>query len=385
MNVGGETLPEVIFDTDGMPIPSLATARRPFPIPEMILQEPDEELQEVVSLLYRAAGGQSDLWLEALSRLRDSFSSDSAQLTQVNLPQKKFNLMMMAITNVDLISLDNYEAGAFDDPIGGVIAAFPGRPLSSDFHFSPEALQLRVERGFVPLEHSRFLVVAHIKDGLWTIFGLTRSPAGEPFTAQDCARFGALSSDFARIGSTLALARALKESPSAALATLNALDVPMALVHGNGDFVAANPSAQALLGDQNFPRQGQTDWVAATNEAARYGSSHYAGPLGSIKLKRLSSDPISTLGAARSYSSIDVLADLSDIRKSIEKSLDRIASTYGLTAAETDILRLIGEGNSAGNIASLRQSSKETVRAQLRAIRTKTGKSRQVELAALLT
>lgn len=372
------------FAKDGTPIPSQDTARAPFPVPELIVQEPDEALQEVVSLLYRAAGGQSDLWLEALSQLRDAFSSDSAQLTQVNLAQKKFNLMLMAVTDLDLISLDNYEAGAFDDPIGGVIAAFPGRPLSSDIHFDPDVLQFRVERGFVPFEHSRFLVVAHLKDGLWTIFGLTRSPLGEPFTPQDCARFGALSSDFARIGSTLSLARALKESPTAVLATLNALDVPLALVHGNGDFIAANPSAQSLLGSQNLPWTGEADWVAATIEAARYGLAHYTSRHGLVKLKRLSSDPINNLGAARSYSSIDVLVDLSDLRKSLEKSLDRVASTFGLTAAETDIIRLLGEGKSASEIASLRHSSKETVRAQLRAIRTKTGKSRQAELAALL-
>jgi DNA-binding CsgD family transcriptional regulator len=322
--------------------------------------------------------------LEALGRLRDAFSAGSCQITQVNVVEQKFNLMLLAIKDVDLISLDHYEATAFEDPIGGVIAAYPGRALSSDLHFAPEVLRLRLERGYVPPDHARFITVARIKDGLWTIFGLTRSQNAAPFTPEECARFGALSYDFDRIGKTLAMAKALQNSSQAAIATLSALDVPMALVQGNGDLVTLNPTAQHLLTSSALPWASSTQWVGATNDAARYGSASFDTAEGTVKLTRLSDDPMTGAGALRAYASMLVLADMSDFRDGAVKTLEQVAATYGLTPAEASILGLVGEGKSAAAIALARQSSKETIRTQLRSIRSKTGKSRLGELAALL-
>ncbi|MCP5368592.1 MAG: alpha/beta fold hydrolase [Hyphomicrobiales bacterium] len=62
-----------------------------------------------------------------------------------------------------------------------------------------------------------------------------------------------------------------------------------------------------------------------------------------------------------------------------------LARSFGLTAAETDICRLMSEGKTINETASARRRSIETVRAQVKSIYAKFGVVSQSELARLVT
>lgn len=63
--------------------------------------------------------------------------------------------------------------------------------------------------------------------------------------------------------------------------------------------------------------------------------------------------------------------------------LNQVASLFGLTTAERDVLGLLLDGLSAGQIAAQRGARLSTVRSQLRAILEKTGCTRQIDLVQL--
>jgi DNA-binding CsgD family transcriptional regulator len=377
-------MPDPRFDDLGMPLPSMAAARFPFPVPSDIVEGPDEALLEIVALMYQAAGGASALWLEALGRLRDAFGANAGQITQADLLNKRITLNTIAASGLDLITLDQYEAKAWDDPVSGLIAAFPGRPLSSDLHFLEEVCQVRVDLGQVPADYSRFMIVGHVIGASWCLTGLTKSPQDAPFTENDCARFGALSADFRRIHETIALREAVRANPDAAIAALMATDEPLGLAYGTGDVLAFNAAAQDMLGLDTPDWHHQSDWQKAVNGAANYGNSTflYAGSI--VNLRRLSDPADTTEGVSRNYSSILVLLDFSALCSDNRRALQRVSATFGLTQSEAEVLALLSDGSDAPEIAAARGISLATVKSQLRAVRTKTGKSRREELAALL-
>jgi len=62
-----------------------------------------------------------------------------------------------------------------------------------------------------------------------------------------------------------------------------------------------------------------------------------------------------------------------------------LTGLFDLTGAEVHVASGIATGGSVEEIAAARAVSRETVRTQLKSILAKTGTSRQVELALLLT
>jgi DNA-binding CsgD family transcriptional regulator len=63
---------------------------------------------------------------------------------------------------------------------------------------------------------------------------------------------------------------------------------------------------------------------------------------------------------------------------------ESLRTMYGLTPAETEVALLIAEGQAPATVAEQRGKSLDTVRSQIRSIKSKTGCRRHVELAALI-
>jgi DNA-binding CsgD family transcriptional regulator len=375
---------EQLYDESGLPIASMAVAASPFPVPSDLNEAPDGALQEILALMYRAAGGEAGLWLEALGKLRAEFSGKAAQILQVDLPDRRPILHLLAIDTFDLISLDQYEEKGFQDPINGVFFSFPGRALSSDVHFDHQAMKSRIEIGYVPPDFSRFLTLCFPIGTIWCNVGVLRSRSDPPFTVEDCTRFGTMSGDFRRIHDTIKLRLALQNSPNAAIATLSAIDLPSALLQGSGEILAVNDAAQILLGTDVPIWADQETWRLAIQNAVRYGVATLPLDRGTIKFRRLSDVTADDQGLIRSYATTFVLVDFSGLEVNGAQNLERVASTFGLTQAETIVLQHLGQGLDVGAIARRRGNSVETIRSQMRALRAKTGKSRREELAALV-
>jgi DNA-binding CsgD family transcriptional regulator len=62
-----------------------------------------------------------------------------------------------------------------------------------------------------------------------------------------------------------------------------------------------------------------------------------------------------------------------------------LTSLYGLTAAESEVARLLLDGRSVDQISDIRRTARETTRNQIKSILSKTGTSRQLDLVRLAT
>ena len=80
-----------------------------------------------------------------------------------------------------------------------------------------------------------------------------------------------------------------------------------------------------------------------------------------------------------------MIIDLDAPRTDEGVRFDLFSQTHGLTRAERDVLERVAAGLSADEIASDRQSSRETVRVQLRSIREKTNCVSRLAMTAAVT
>lgn len=78
------------------------------------------------------------------------------------------------------------------------------------------------------------------------------------------------------------------------------------------------------------------------------------------------------------------LIEFSEIDLQINEALQAATQKFGLTKSEVEIVKLLLNGEGVSEIAIKRNSSRETVRAQLRSLRAKTGAKSQVELIAII-
>lgn len=74
---------------------------------------------------------------------------------------------------------------------------------------------------------------------------------------------------------------------------------------------------------------------------------------------------------------------LIDSRKTYVLDEQLLQSSFGLTLAEANVLRLLAEGVPIGRIATARGSTIGTVRTQISTIMSKTGTHRQADLIRL--
>jgi DNA-binding CsgD family transcriptional regulator len=79
-----------------------------------------------------------------------------------------------------------------------------------------------------------------------------------------------------------------------------------------------------------------------------------------------------------------ILAALHDPGLQAAFAVDDIRDAFGLTMAEVRVAIAVADGRSLGSIARAREGSIATVRNQLKIVLSKTGCTRQAELAALL-
>ena len=89
-------------------------------------------------------------------------------------------------------------------------------------------------------------------------------------------------------------------------------------------------------------------------------------------------EPISEL-----YESAHWLLFIFDLRRLSDDNGALLGQLAGLTAAETDVLRLLSKGHAVRDIASIRGTSRITIRNQLKSVMEKLRCSSQRDLVAL--
>ena len=177
------------------------------------------------------------------------------------------------------------------------------------------------------------------------------------------------------------LARVIAEDPN-----------PAALVSARGIVLAANPAAArfGIRAGDRLPDELGAFSTASTRIAALLGENgrtDEGGVLGLMEFESEEGPDKALFGLSRVISDPDpsvagLLTALAPLWN--PQSLAMLARHYGLTAAETDIVRLLVEGRSAGEIAAARDTSRLTVRTQVKSILQKTGIESQSDLVRRL-
>ena len=177
----------------------------------------------------------------------------------------------------------------------------------------------------------------------------------------------------------------------AAVATLESLGTPAAMLDAAGNPRAMNALFEALLGRlmtdtptglRMLDRQVDALFRRALIERGEEGAS--------IPLHRDSADAalhlIPVRGDARDvFTGSAMLAVVAQARTSKAPDVDLLQLMFDLTPAEADTARRVAMGKSPREIAADHGKSMETVRSQLKAALLKTGAQRQSELALLLS
>lgn len=230
-------------------------------------------------------------------------------------------------------------------------------------------------------------------DDLWAV-AIQRTIDQGPFSAEEKNELARLSS---RLSTGAAIARALGASAAAgALEAFEMSGTAVVLVNRHGNVFKANRSAELLLVDDVRIVKGKlvakdAQATTALNRAIHSLLWRPAGGLSApIVLPRASRRPLLAYPARLSNSTANALADCQamvilvdpDTRPRTPEMTLRLV--FRLTEAEARLATQLAFGQSLEKVADQFGIVKDTARAQLKSIFTKTGVHRQAELVAML-
>lgn len=352
---------------------------------------------------FNAAAFDNRQWYAALEQFANATGSRSAELIRVHADPA---LNIHVITNFDLDgAIECYEAAGGDDPrlnprIKAGLAAAPLETLTESGFLPPEEYRRNPHyQEFCRPWDIPFSCLATLehRDGGLVGLAVLRSARQGPIGDQQRGLFTAVA-PFVRAAVRAQLAMEGRGNELLAR-SMEALSIPAFICDRRGCIKALTAEAEALVcGDapldvkaQRLQAASPAD-LAALNDAIDAATDPWRDdrPL-------LQSVVIRDHGNAKAPMVLDVVAvppgehDLaftprvlivirSRQNQDARKALCR--AVYGLTAAETDIALQLADGNSPECIANRRCVSIGTVRGQVKAILSKLGLRRQIELVA---
>jgi DNA-binding CsgD family transcriptional regulator len=366
----------------------------------------DRAFDETIHLLYEAATDAS-LWphaLASLSNLMGSVVSHYLFLDKVKA-EAAFSVVdagYPAEANDDYLryygKIDPKPALAIQRPSGQIIACH---------HHFDDAFIAKSEfyqDYLIPLGVRYFAGVKLIDSGdVSALYGLLRAPGQGRFEDVDLKLFARLRPHLLQATKIFQRLRELSSDHAQAWAALDRVPWGVIVVDQTGRVLAANAAAEAVLKKQDGlrVRQGrlETENPAQTSDLRRlvHGAATLrldggGQPGGALAIERRSGGRrlvilVAPLRGGR------MLADTARPRAvlfvaegdgQLVAPETTIMGLFGLTAAEAQIALALSSGKTMDEIASERGVSKNTVRAQMQVILSKTGTSRQAEVVRLI-
>jgi DNA-binding CsgD family transcriptional regulator len=344
--------------------------------------------------------------IDVLRALCKAFEADSGQLALIERPS---NTILARFSYGLSDAAKRTYAGFKDilksDPRLRAAIRHPGQPALCR-NIVPEATLLRSEL------YKTFLKPAGIGDSLLLplvvendrfvlALALMRGTETAPFDDAHLVQLGAIAPHLTRV-SEAAARRLTSDDELAVLRTLCERSViAILVVDASGRIVFENPAASELLQRQSGLRrsdgrlshvnqqhaQALAEAIAARKTGGqRTGSRHLLLPHGTGTLLHAT---FSLLPRAGSHAhglpdkERHIAISLVDTRRTYEPDPAVLQVSFGLTAAEASILKLLAEGTPIGRIATLRGSAIGTVRNQINTIMSKTNTHRQTDLIRL--
>lgn len=234
-----------------------------------------------------------------------------------------------------------------------------------------------------------------VPSGDMIAFDVERSFDRGPVEPSVVVRLDALRPHLARAG--MLSARLAFERSRAAVLALDHIGLPAAVLGHDMRIVAANPSLEALMPSTVLDRTAGVELANRTaNQLLADALSQLSRPLpvtavSSIPIESTEQQPPQIvhlipirLGASDVFSSASALLVITPVVPASVPTADVLQGLYDLSPAEARVARAIAESKTVECIADGFGVSRETVRSQLKSVLSKTGTSRQAELAALL-
>lgn len=219
-----------------------------------------------------------------------------------------------------------------------------------------------------------------------------------PAERETIAKLDVLRPHLAR--SVLLSARLAFERAKAATLALDAIGLPGAVLSHDLRILTANSRMDALIPKVVQDRRQRIALVDSNADGllarsleliAKAGIFH-PGLVGSIPIAAKDGEPpyivhvVPLRRAAHDvFSNASVMLVVTPVVPAEVPNAEVLQGLFDLTPAEARVARAIGEGKTVELIASGLGLSRETIRSQLKAVLAKTGMTRQVELAALLS
>jgi DNA-binding CsgD family transcriptional regulator len=361
------------------PQPTMELARADFQPPPEAPGDLDPQLARLADELDRAALDPS-AWVELLKQLADLFDATCGHVALYDFQSGRILLHSLASEQfaIPYEVLEAYEQVAPFDPRSGLAACFPGRTITHE-DIDPDKLAALPVVQMAPDELAQMMTLCDVQDPFWGFLSVLRHRDAPAFTRAERARMTGLATALAR---SMALFRVkelqAQEGRQIQVGLLDSMSFPAGLFTGDGVCMGLNAAARSRLAVKSPGAWPSVfGWSAACREAAQTGMKEVtlATPDGPApgRLARLHGvHPLLMLEVDFDAASATVRAD-------------RFCVSHGLTQAERAILQLLSLGKSLSEVADLRSTSTETVRAQMRSIREKTGLHTQRELIAAIT
>ncbi|KAF0112891.1 MAG: Transcriptional regulator LuxR family [Hyphomonadaceae bacterium] len=366
------------------PIASLTDFADNMPAPKPSTSQIDPILADIMAELYQCAlGNNDDKWHHALARLRAEFRGTGVDFYCVNFANKGFEIYLTEGDGCTASDISVFEDLIVNRMKKVLALSFPKCALASNLHYSKKFMERRISSDGFPMHSAHFLALIRPEEPFWDVIGIMRPYDGEPFTYEDCERFGSIYDDLRRIGTIIHTRAAIARDPTQNHKALENLDGPFGIANGVGKMLSLNSHAKKLLAQNGtYPFHGEA-WENCARQAVRLGSATFETAFATIKLKPIDRHENNQNLRLFNYGRTNLLLVFEEISRGLEGEPNLIANRYGLSQAEAEILFEVRAGNAPSQIAQKRGNSVATVRTQLRSIRKKTGAKSQLELATM--
>jgi len=361
----------------------------------------DEPWLSIIDALQSASVGMQR-WEPALHALAEATGSRSAQLTGV---ESNASVLFNIVTNIDPLAHESFPQTAHIDPRIRMATEVPVLQVIADADFitleraSGDPIYLEsLRRLDIPFA---CLTLLERREESLIVLAVHRSQAQGHITPEQRRTFQALAP---HVRSAVRTHMAL-ESRGAAVLTgaMETLSIPVYICNRDGRVIMLTAAAEALLSsDGRLQLKGgrlkacepdDSDGLSDAIERALLGQLPPAIPTVRTVIVRgrdRAAPPLvlEVFPVPSQFNQLQfeprVLVVARRARDANARRAVLLQSMYDLTSAETEIAQLLAEGQGAELISANRCVSVGTVRAQIKAIMSKLGVGRQIELVVRL-
>lgn len=361
----------------------------------------DENTSSLVETIYSHVSSVNGLEhiLSSLTHLTGSFSG-----CIVSAHSQYPNSNVEAFCNIDPKWIEAYNDYYYQyDPTPAVLQSTPGKVMldhvsGQRLSNAPEPNKIFYNELMRPQDFRHTLVLGLSTEKQWnTGLILQRSESQGHYSTADIRRIESISghlSQALQLHTRLIQVNGLQTGMAAAI-----IHSPIAIIllDQRGKFVYANPLAEKLLSGE-YPVDIKNGTLITNNQhdnvqlskllhktiyARSHHQNHYGG--GAMKIDnilQINVYPITELdpGLFTIRSSPSVAVWLTPCIQSSSLTPELLREKYSLTSAEAEILSLMVKGKSLSEISKIRSVKYETIRSQLKTIKSKFDVSRQTEL-----